>query len=177
MNDIAVTELKNAARDLRAGDSITLSGTVYTARDAAHKRIAALIASGGELPFPIAGACIYYAGPTPAKPGAVCGSFGPTTSCRMDAFAPGLYDLGLAATVGKGGRSAEVNAAVRRNSALYLIAIGGAGAVAASHITSLDEIAFADLGCESVKRITFDRFPLIVATDAEGNDIFERGQS
>ena len=109
-------------------------------------------------------------------PGRVCGSFGPTTSCRMDAFAPLLYDLGMTATIGKGGRSNEVKEAIVRNGGLYLLAIGGAGAVAASHITSMEEIAFAELGCESVKKLVFDDFPLIVGTDAYGNDIFERNR-
>lgn len=176
MKSINVTDLRSAAKELSAGDSILLSGTVYTARDAAHKRLTALIADGGELPFPLEGSCIYYAGPTPPMPGRVCGSFGPTTSCRMDAFAPLLYDLGMTATIGKGGRSNEVREAIVRNGGLYLLAIGGAGAVAASHISSMEEIAFAELGCESVKKLVFDDFPLIVGTDAYGNDIFERNR-
>ena len=164
------------APTLRAGEEILLSGTVYTSRDAAHKRIFQAIADGTPLPYPIEGAFIYYAGPTPPMPGRVCGSFGPTTSCRMDPFAPLLYDLGMTATIGKGGRSNEVKEAIVRNGGLYLLAIGGAGAVAASHITSMEEIAFAELGCESVKKLVFDDFPLIVGTDAYGNDIFERNR-
>ena len=167
-------DIKSWAGKVRAGDEILLSGVVYTARDAAHKKIAALRADGAPLPFDIAGAVIYYAGPTPAKPGAVCGSFGPTTSCRMDTFAPALYDLGLGATIGKGGRSEAVNEAIARNGALYLIAIGGAGAIAAKHIVSLEETAFEELGCESIKRLEFASFPLIVATDSHGNDIYKR---
>lgn len=176
MKSINVTDLRSAAKELSAGDSILLSGIVYTARDAAHKRLTTLISDGGELPFPLEGSCIYYAGPTPPMPDRVCGSFGPTTSCRMDAFAPLLYDLGMTATIGKGGRSNEVKEAIVRNGGLYLLAIGGAGAVAASHITSMEEIAFAELGCESVKKLVFDDFPLIVGTDAYGNDIFERNR-
>ena len=176
MKSINVTDLRSAAKELSAGDSILLSGIVYTARDAAHKRLTTLISDGGELPFPLEGSCIYYAGPTPPMPGRVCGSFGPTTSCRMDAFAPLLYDLGMTATIGKGGRSNEVKEAIVRNGGLYLLAIGGAGAIAASHITSMEEIAFAELGCESVKKLVFDDFPLIVGTDAYGNDIFERNR-
>ena len=176
MKSISVTELRSAGKELGAGDGILLSGTVYTARDAAHKRLTALIADGKEPPFPLGDACIYYAGPTPPMPGRVCGSFGPTTSCRMDAFAPLLYDCGIVATIGKGGRSSAVRQAIVRNGGLYLLAIGGAGAVAASHISSMEEIAFAELGCESVKRLVFDDFPLIVGTDAYGNDIFERNR-
>lgn len=135
-------DIRNWAPMLRAGEELLLSGTVYTARDAAHKRMAALLAANKPLPFPLDGAAIYYAGPTPARVGAVCGSFGPTTSGRMDAFAPALYDLGLGATIGKGNRSAAVVDAIRRNRAVYLVAIRGAGAIAARHITSLEEIAF-----------------------------------
>ncbi len=173
MNRINVSELRKAAESLHAGDSILLSGTVYTARDAAHKRLLSLIESGEALPFEIKDSCIYYAGPTPAMPGKVCGSFGPTTSCRMDSFAPTLYDLGMLATIGKGGRSADVTNAIKRCKGLYLLAVGGAGASAASHITAMEEIAFFDLGCESVKKLTFHEFPLIVGTDSFGNDVFE----
>jgi fumarate hydratase subunit beta len=173
MTAVSVSELKESVLQLKAGDEIELSGIVYTARDAAHKRIAALIKEGKQLPFPIKGQAIYYAGPTPAMPGKACGSFGPTTSCRMDAFAPELYDLGLAATIGKGDRSSEVKDSIIRNKAVYLLAIGGAGAIAASHILSVEEIAFSELGCESVKRVVFDRFPLIIGIDADGNDIFD----
>ncbi len=172
MIEINVTELKKKAKHLKAGDTVALSGVVYTARDAAHKRIFSLLDSGETLPFDLEGACIYYAGPTPTMPGKICGSFGPTTSCRMDSFAPRLYDLGVAATVGKGNRSQEVSEACKRNSALYLLAIGGAGAEAANHITYLEEIAFLELGCEAVKKVVFDKFPLIVGIDMYGNDIF-----
>ena len=161
---------------LRAGEELLLSGTVYTARDAAHKRMAALLAANKPLPFPLDGAAIYYAGPTPARVGAVCGSFGPTSSGRMDAFAPALYDLGLGATIGKGNRSAAGVAAILRNRAVYLVAIGGAGAIAARHITSLEEIAFPELGCESVKRLTFCDFPLVVGIDCAGNNVYEFGK-
>ncbi|MBQ7646127.1 MAG: fumarate hydratase C-terminal domain-containing protein [Clostridia bacterium] len=167
-------ELCENAAELRAGDEILLSGTVYTARDAAHKRIKSMIESGEELPFDLKNSIIYYAGPTPAKPGQVCGSFGPTTSCRMDPFAPALYRLGMKATIGKGDRSDGVKKAIVETGGIYLIAIGGAGALAASHITECKEIAFCDLGCESVKKLTFNKFPLIVAIDSKGNDIYER---
>ena len=169
-------DIRNWAPMLRAGEELLLSGTVYTARDAAHKRMAALLAANKPLPFPLDGAAIYYAGPTPARVGAVCGSFGPTTSGRMDAFAPALYDLGLGATIGKGNRSAAVVDAIRRNRAVYLVAIGGAGAIAARHITALEEIAFPELGCESVKRLTFCDFPLVVGIACAGNNVYEFGK-
>jgi fumarate hydratase subunit beta len=171
---IKVEELKEKAPTLHAGDRVLLSGTVYTARDAAHKRIVSLLDAGEALPFPLAGACIYYAGPTPAEPGAVIGSCGPTTSGRMDRFAPRLLDLGLAAMIGKGQRNAEVVSAIVRNGAVYLCAVGGAGALAAQSVKKCEEIAFKDLGCESIKRMTVLDFPLIVAIDSEGNDLFKR---
>ncbi len=160
--------------ELHAGETIMLSGTVYTARDVAHKRIKQLLDEGRELPFPLEGSFVYYAGPTPAPEGRVCGSFGPTTSCRMDGYAPELYDKGMRGTIGKGGRSREVVDAIRRNGGIYLIAVGGAGAFCASKISSCEEIAFLDLGCESVKRLTFDAFPLTVAADMYGGDLFVR---
>lgn len=162
--------LKHAA-ELKAGDMILLSGTIYTARDAAHKRIMALLDEGKPLPFELRGAAIYYAGPTPAPEGLPIGSCGPTTSCRMDSFAPRLLDLGLSLMIGKGTRSPEVVAAMKRNGAAYLCAIGGAGALAAKAVRSCEVIAFDDLGCESVKRLVVEDFPLIVAIDAQGNSI------
>lgn len=171
---IRVEELKEKAPSLHAGDRVYLSGIIYTSRDAAHKRLTALLDEGKELPLPLEGACIYYAGPTPAEPGAVIGSCGPTTSSRMDRFAPRLLDLGLAAMIGKGQRSAEVVEAIKRNGAVYLCAVGGAGALAAQCIKTCEEIAFHDLGCESIKRMTVENFPLIVAIDPAGNNLFER---
>lgn len=159
---------------LCAGDSVLLSGTVYTARDAAHKRICALLDEGGELPFELKGAVIYYAGPTPTPEGRVIGSCGPTTSCRMDCFAPRLLDLGLAAMVGKGGRDAKVCNAIERNGAVYFCAIGGAGALCSKSIVSCEEIAFHDLGCESVKKLCFKDFPVIVAIDSRGGNLFNK---
>lgn len=161
---------------LKAGDKVELSGTVYTARDAAHKRIIQLINNGEPLPFELKGAAIYYAGPTAAKDGMVIGSCGPTTSGRMDVYAPTLLDMGLSAMIGKGERSSEVVDAMVRNKAVYFCAIGGAGALACRCITECEVIAFEDLGCESVKRLTFDRFPLIVAIDCMGGDIFSLGR-
>ena len=161
-------EMKNYALSLQAGDRVLLSGTVYTARDAAHKRIMSIIEEGGELPFDIEGAGIYYAGPTPAPEGKAIGSCGPTTSCRMDPYTPHLLDMGLAATVGKGDRSQDVIDAVVRNGSVYLCAIGGAGALAAESVVSCDVIAFDDLGCESVKKLEIKDFPLVVAIDSNG---------
>jgi len=166
------SELKEQAKTLKAGEQILLSGTVYTARDAAHKRIFALLDRGEALPFELEGAVIYYAGPTPTPEGMAIGSCGPTTSGRMDPFAPRLLDKGLVAMVGKGNRSQEVVNAIRRNGAVYLCAIGGAGALAAQCVQSLEVIAFEDLGCESVKRLELCDLPLVVAIDSQGNSLF-----
>ncbi len=159
---------------LCAGELILLSGTVYTARDAAHKRIFELLDNGEPLPFDLNGAAIYYAGPTPAPEGMPIGSCGPTTSSRMDPFAPRLLDLGLKIMIGKGPRSPEVAETIRRNGAVYLCAIGGAGALAAQAVRSCEVIAFDELGCESVKKLEVENFPLIVAMDAQGNSLFDR---
>ena len=159
---------------LVCGDRVLLSGIVYTARDAAHKKIFELIENGLPLPFELKNAVIYYAGPTPAKPGKAVGSCGPTTSSRMDSFAPTLYDLGLCATIGKGERSRKVTESIVRNKALYLCAVGGAGALISKHILSSEEIAFEELGCESVKRMVIHELPLTVATDRTGRSIFDR---
>ena len=163
---------RRSCPNLRAGDKILLSGVVYTARDAAHKRFSALLDEGKELPFPLKGSAIYYAGPTPAPEGLPIGSCGPTTSARMDVFAPRLLDLGLSAMIGKGGRSPAVCDAIRRNGAVYLCAIGGAGALAAKAVRSVEVIAFEDLGCESVKRLVVEEFPLIVGIDCAGGSLF-----
>lgn len=167
-------ELKEKAPMLHAGDRVILSGTVYTSRDAAHKRIVSLIAQGEELPFDLEGACIYYAGPTPAPEGLPIGSCGPTTSGRMDPFAPLLLDKGLAAMIGKGERNRDVCDAIIRNRAVYLCAIGGAGALAARCVEKCEEIAFFDLGCESVKRIKIKNFPLVVGIDCHGGTMFAK---
>ncbi len=177
MIKVNTNELKEKAKTLRAGDKVLLSGTVYTSRDAAHKRIKALLASGSELPYALDGAAIYYAGPTGAKDGMVIGSCGPTTSSRMDVYSPELLDKGLSAMIGKGERSEAVCDAIKRNGAVYFCAIGGAGALACKCITECDVIAFEDLGCESVKRLTFWEFPLIVAIDSVGGNIFQNGRA
>lgn len=166
------SQLREYAPQLHCGDRVLLSGTVYTARDAAHKRIVGMMANNQPLPFELDGASIYYAGPTPAPPGLPIGSCGPTTSSRMDPYAPLLLDNGLVAMIGKGPRNSEVIDAVVRNKAVYLCAVGGAGALAAQCITACDVIAFEDLGCESVKRLEFSDFPLIVGIDSQGNSLF-----
>ena len=171
---ISTDELKEFAPNLRVNDKVYLSGTVYTARDAAHKRFFELLDAGKPLPFELDGAAIYYAGPTPTPEGLAIGSCGPTTSGRMDVFASRLLDLGLTAMIGKGERKQPVRDAVCRNGAVYFCAIGGAGALACKCITSCEVIAFEELGCESVKRLTFCEFPLIVADDCVGGDIFTR---
>ena len=175
MNRLCVDtkQIAEAAKTLQAGDQILLSGTLYTARDAAHKRLFAMLDRGEALPFELDGASIYYAGPTPTPKNLPIGSCGPTTSSRMDVFAPRLLDLGLKCMVGKGGRSPEVIDAIRRNNAVYLCAIGGAGALAAKCVRSLEVIAFEDLGCESIKRLEVENFPLFVAIDCRGGSLFE----
>ena len=174
---IDVSQLAEAAKTLRAGDKAELSGWIYTGRDAAHKRFAQLIADGEPLPFPVENAAIYYAGPTAAKEGMAIGSCGPTTSGRMDPYAPMLLDMGLKAMIGKGERSAEVVEAIKRNKAVYFCAIGGAGALACRCIEKCEVIAFEDLGCESVKRLYVRDFPLIVATDCLGGNIYTEGRA
>ncbi len=169
---INVSEIREKATALHAGDNVLLSGVVYTARDAAHKRIFELLDNGNELPFEIDGSCVYYSGPTPTPDNLPIGSCGPTTSGRMDPYTPRLLDLGMVAMIGKGARSKAVNDAIVRNKAVYFCAIGGAGALAAKSVENLEVIAFEDLGCESVKRIVLKDFPVIVAIDCHGNTLF-----
>ena len=173
--DLRTEELKEMAPKLRAGDTVTLTGTLYTARDAAHKRIVAAMNAGEPLPFALAGAAIYYAGPTPEKPGQVIGSVGPTTSGRMDPYSPKLLDAGLTCMIGKGVRSPAVAEAMARNGAVYMVAIGGAGAVKAESVKGLEVIAYEDLGCESVKRLTVEQFTAIVAMDSTGGNLYRDG--
>ena len=169
---IHTDELAECARELKAGQSILLTGTVYTARDAAHKRMTAMLDAGEALPFSLKGAVIYYAGPTPAPKGLPIGSCGPTTSSRMDVYTPRFLDLGLKAMIGKGNRNAAVQEAIRRNQAVYLCALGGAGALAAQAVRSMEVVAFEDLGCESVKRLQVEKFPLLVGIDCRGGSLF-----
>ena len=170
-----LTVNEKAARSLRAGESVYLTGTVYTARDAAHKRLCALVAEGKPLPFELKGSAVYYVGPTPEKPGQVIGSAGPTTSGRMDAYAPRLLDLGLAAMIGKGARSPAVKEAVVRNGAVYLAALGGAGALMSGSVRELEIIAWPDLGCEAVRRLQVEKMPLTVILDTQGGDLYQSG--
>lgn len=165
-------ELRQAAGDLRAGERILLSGTVFTSRDAAHKRLFALLDAGRPLPFELQDSVIYYSGSTPAPAGMPIGSCGPTTSGRMDIYTPRLHDLGLCATIGKGARSPDVRAAIVRNDAVYLCALGGAGALASRCVTACKVIAFEDLGCEAVKQLEICNFPLIVGIDSHGGNLF-----
>ncbi|MBP3656936.1 MAG: Fe-S-containing hydro-lyase [Clostridia bacterium] len=160
---------------LRAGDSVLLSGTIYTGRDAAHKRMCALIADGQALPFDVRGQVIYYAGPCPAKTGDVIGSCGPTTSSRMDAYSPLLCGLGLIGMIGKGPRGPQVVEAIQRNGGVYFAATGGAGALIAGCVKAVNVIAFDDLGTEAIRELKVENLPLIVAVDAHGGNLYEQG--
>ena len=158
---------------LRAGQRVLITGTLYTARDAAHKRITELIKESKPLPFDLKGQIIYYVGPTPAKPGQVVGSAGPTTSSRMDTYMETLYKLGLKGTIGKGNRSQEVTDLIKRYKAVHFSNIGGAGALIAKTIKECETIAFEDLGTEAIHRMDVEDFSCIVAYDSEGNDVYK----
>lgn len=163
-------------KDLRAGDSVLLSGVIYTARDAAHKRLCELLEKGEELPFDPKDQVIYYVGPAPAKPGRAIGSAGPTTSYRMDAYAPTLIREGLKGMIGKGKRSDEVREAMKECTAVYFGAIGGAGAVLANSIKKAEIIAYEDLGAEAVRRLEVEDMPLFVIMDCYGGNLYETGR-
>lgn len=167
---------KEQVKEYRAGDRVLITGTIYTARDAAHKRITELLARGEKPPFEIENSVVYYVGPTPAKPGEAIGSAGPTTSYRMDAYTPELLDLGQLAMIGKGQRSEEVKRAVVRNGAVYLAAIGGAAALMAKQIRKAEVIAFDDLGAEAVRKLYVEELPLTVVLDSVGGDLYEQGR-
>jgi len=162
--------------ELKAGDTVLLTGVIYTARDAAHKRIIELLDMGEPVPFEIKDSVIYYVGPTPEKPGMPIGSAGPTTSYRMDAYAPRLLDLGETVMIGKGQRSQEVKDAVVRNGAVYFAAIGGAGALMAQCVKKSEVIAFEDLGAEAVRRLEVEDFPVTVILDSHGGDLYQEGR-
>lgn len=168
---------KELIRTLHAGDSVLLSGVIYTARDAAHERMTREKAEGKPYPFDLEGQAVYYAGPCPAKPGAVIGSCGPTTAGRMDAYTPMLLDDGLSAMIGKGARNAAVFDAIKRNGAVYLGAIGGAGALIAQSIKAAEVIAYEDLGTEAIRRLVVEEMPLVVLIDCDGNDLYKQGQA
>ncbi len=161
-------------KSLKAGDSVLLTGTIITGRDAAHKRLFELIEKGGELPVDVKGEVIYYVGPAPAKPGYAVGPAGPTSSYRMDKFTPALLDLGMKGMIGKGARSEEVIDAIVRNGAVYFAAIGGAAALIAKSIKKEEILCYEDLGTEAVRRYTVEDFPCIVAIDSEGNNVYKR---
>lgn len=164
------------ARALRCGESCLITGTIYTARDAAHKRLCELAAKGKPLPFDIEGAIIYFVGPTPAKPGQIIGSAGPTTSYRMDAYSPTLIALGQTGMIGKGKRGEAVVDAMRRYGAVYLGAIGGLGALLGKCVKKAEVIAYPDLGAEAVRRLEVENFPVVVVIDSEGNNLYELGR-
>ena len=174
---INVTEFtEEKIKTLKAGDTLLLSGTIYTARDAAHKRMVENYEKGIDFPFDIKGQAIYYAGPCPAKPGEVIGSCGPTTAGRMDAYTPLLLDKGLKIMIGKGARSDAVIDAMIRNNCIYLGAIGGAGALIAECIKKAKVIAYEDLGTEAIRKLFVEDFPVTVLVDSEGNDIYKIGR-
>lgn len=161
------------AKTLRAGDYVYLTGTIYTARDAAHKRMYEALEQGKTLPIDMKNNVIYYMGPSPAREGRPIGSAGPTTASRMDKYAPALLDLGLKGMIGKGKRSSEVSDAIVRNGAVYFAAVGGAGALLSRSITASEVIAYDDLGTEAIRKLTVNNFPVIVVIDSEGNNLYE----
>jgi len=162
---------------LKIGDKVLITGYIYTARDAAHKRLVELIKKDESLPFDIKGQIIYYVGPTPAKPGYVIGSAGPTTSYRMDPYTPPLLELGLKGMIGKGQRGKEVREAMKKYRAVYFEAVGGAGALLSRKIKSVEVIAYEDLGTEAIRKLYVEDFPVIVANDIYGSDLFTEGKS
>ena len=164
---------REKAEALKAGDMVYITGTLYTARDAAHRRMAEALSEGRELPFPLKDSIVYYMGPSPAREGRPIGSAGPTTASRMDRYTPELLDLGMTGMIGKGRRSAEVHEAVIRNGAVYFAAIGGAGALLSKAITASETVAYEDLGTEAVRKLTVKDFPVIVVLDSRGNDLYK----
>ena len=164
---------KEITKTLKAGDMVYITGTIYTARDAAHKRMAEALAAGNSLPIDMKNNVIYYMGPSPAREGRPIGSAGPTTASRMDKYAPDLLDLGLGAMIGKGKRNQGVIDAIVRNGAVYLAAIGGAGALLSKAIVASEVVAYDDLGTEAIRKLEVERFPAIVVIDSEGSNLYE----
>ena len=164
---------KETAKTLRAGDYVTITGTIYTARDAAHKRMIETLEKGEELPFEIKGETIYYLGPTPAREGRPIGSAGPTTASRMDKYAPRLLDLGLTGMIGKGRRKQEVTDAIVRNGSVFFAAVGGAGALLSKCIKKAEVIAYEDLGTEAIRKLEVENLPVIVVIDSEGRNLYD----
>jgi len=161
--------------DLKAGDRVFITGVIYTGRDSAHKKLIGLIEEGKDLPFDLKGNILYYVGPTPAMPGQVIGSAGPTTSGRMDAYTPALLDKGLKGMIGKGQRNQEVKDSIKKNKAVYFAAVGGTAALAAKCIKKVEVIAYEELGTEAIRRMEVENFPVIVANDPQGGDLFSEG--
>ena len=164
---------KEIVKTLRAGDYVYITGTIYTARDAAHKRMDETLREGKELPVPLKDEIVYFMGPSPAREGRVIGSAGPTTASRMDKYTPKLLDLGLGGMIGKGKRSKEVIDAIIRNQSVYFAAVGGAGALLSKCIQESEVVAYDDLGTEAIRRLTVKNFPVIVVIDCEGNNLYE----
>ena len=164
-----------AVASLKSGDRVLITGVIYTGRDAAHKRLVDLLDKGEALPIPVRGEIIYFVGPTPAKPGKAIGSAGPTTSYRMDSYSPRLLAEGLKGMIGKGGRNAEVKAAIKEHKGIYFAATGGAGALLAQRIKKAEVVAYEDLGPEAIRRIEVEDFPAVVINDIHGNDLYEQG--
>lgn len=167
---------REKVRELKAGDSCLITGTIYTARDAAHKRLCELVAQGKELPMEIENAIIYFVGPTPAKPGQAIGSAGPTTSYRMDAYSPALISIGQTGMIGKGKRNDEVISAMKKHGAVYFGAIGGCGALLSKCIKKAEIVAYEDLGAEAIRKLDVEDFPVVVIIDSEGNNLYETGR-
>ena len=170
---IKVPMTREEAKQLKAGDYVYLTGTIYTARDAAHKRMQETLTAGKELPISIGGTIIYYMGPSPAREGRPIGSAGPTTASRMDKYAPKLLDLGLGAMIGKGKRSQAVIDAIVRNGSVYFAAIGGAGALLSQRIKKSEVVAYDDLGIEAIRKLEVEDFPVVVVIDSQGNNLYE----
>jgi len=168
---------RDKVRELKAGDSCLISGVIYTARDAAHKRLCELVAQGKELPMDVKDNIIYFVGPTPAKPGQAIGSAGPTTSYRMDAYSPTLIEQGLTGMIGKGKRGSEVVNAMKQHGAVYFGAIGGCGALLSECIKDAEIVAYEDLGAEAIRRLVVKDFPVVVIIDSEGNNLYETGKA
>lgn len=175
MKHLTVPFQKEDLKALRAGENVLVSGVIYTARDAAHGRLCAALEKGEELPVDLRGQTIYYAGPSPTPPGRPCGSIGPTTSMRMDAYTPQMLHYGVNALIGKGGRNDAVKQALKETGSVYFAAIGGCAAYMAACVEQLDVVAYDDLGTESIKRLVVKNMPLTVAIDTEGNDAYEMG--
>ncbi len=179
MNKLNITLplTKDIIKDLHAGDYVYLTGVIYSARDAAHKRMTEALDNGDKLPFDIKDQIIYYLGPSPARPGQVIGSAGPTTAGRMDKYTPRLLDLGLSGMIGKGRRTDAVKDAMKRNTCVYFAAVGGAGALLSKCIKKAETIAYDDLGTEAIQRLTVEDCPCVVAIDSEGNDLYQQNNT